>query len=144
MSAPAFDAEALRRSYRAMPRDELLVIVSTEAHEYEAEAVEIARAELRERGADDAQLEEAVRDLKARRFDELMAAGRPPEAKLPRWMFWVCLIESSTISLFIIIYLGSKGRGRAFQGALAAISIGWVIKFCLTVAVRLFPASIPF
>lgn len=93
-----FDAEALRQSYSSMLSEELLAIVSTDAHEYEIEAVGIARAELRERGIDDSQIEEKVRDLKVRRYDELMTAARHDEVKCSRWMFWVCLIEGGLFS----------------------------------------------
>jgi len=125
------DADVLRHSYSSMGVDELLAIVSIDASTYQDQALEIARDELRARHIDGPQLEESVHGLKARLYDELKSESAPSRTKLPRWMFWVCLIESAIWSLSILDHLAEAERNPAMKDAIRAIKLGWALKLFL-------------
>ena len=129
--AQFFDAEGMRQSCSSMRVDELLAIVSVDASTYQDEALEIARDELRARHLDGPQLEESVRFLKARFYDQRKSESAPGRTRLPRWMFWVCVMESAVISLLILTHLAETERSRAIRDATQAIGLGWVLKIVL-------------
>jgi hypothetical protein len=128
MDAPYVAPNALGHSYSSATTDELLAIVSFDAHEYEEAALGLAREELITRGIDGERLRDQVRDLKARRFDEMREESLSGGAPLASWMFWVCMIETGAITACIFVYLAVKGRGAAAQRALTAILLGVCIK----------------
>ena len=85
MRIETFDPESLRQTYSAMPSDELLAIVTIDAHQCTDEAVKLARAELHARGFSDSELLERVRGLQARLPD---TAEESRAKKLLLWLFW--------------------------------------------------------
>jgi len=133
MSSPAFDPDVLRATYSRMPIPELIGIVSIDAASYEEDAIELARAELEARGVVESELPELTRDVKAERYDDLVAQTEERKAPLATWMYLVCLIESNAISFWILIYLAFQGRTEALKQALWAIAIGWAFKLLLMV-----------
>lgn len=135
MTTAIFDPVAYQRFCSSKTIEELLEIVAFEAHTYEHEAKEIARTELLSRGIDEVRLPEVVRDLKVRRYDLLTAPPETTAVKLPRWMFWVCLIESGPLSWGILLYLAHTDRPRELVDAFWTIVLGLVIKVVVPMAV---------
>lgn len=131
MSPRSLDAQSLRESYSSMSDDELLTLVSVEAPTYEEEAVEVARTELRRRGLEGERLQVRIHELKSRLYDELTSERSPAKAKLPRWMYLVCLIEGVFVTYLLLGRLAEEGRTRALKQALNAIGLGWIVKWLL-------------
>lgn len=128
-SATGFDVAEARRAYSRMTTDELLFLVASGAEGYEEDVLELVLDELQARGIDRADVPENIRDLKARKYDELIASKEARKAeRLPRWMTYLLFLDPTGVTVWILVYLGVTKRWRALgDGVLVAI-IGWAIK----------------
>lgn len=124
MSLPNIDPNALTAVYKDLDSEELLRILADGAAEYERVALQQARAELVSRGMSSEEIEGAV-------AEGLDARGRAGPPSLPRWMFWICLIESGTFSLWILFFLLYAGRRAEANEGIFACVLGWAWKVLL-------------
>lgn len=132
MSGSEFDGVAHRERYARETTERLVRIAFLEADDYVAEAVALAREELRRRGIDDHDHEEVQAEVEVR-TREVEAGGVPLEF----WLKIVCAVEAGFISIMIGVHYHQQGRRRAARDAWHFIAYGWATRVGLLVLMAL-------
>ncbi|MCB9914760.1 MAG: hypothetical protein H6828_06365 [Planctomycetes bacterium] len=127
MGTLAYDPAQLATRYGVMSDDELLAIVSVDARGYERSALALASAELRRRGLSPEELGGLTLAARSER-DAGLIAERGDPTPLARWMWWFCFLESGTLSLVLLVWLGTKRRTEALNAGIFAVLFGIGVK----------------
>lgn len=136
---PELDVAEARSAYAHMTTDELLFLVASGAKGYEDGVLEVVLDELQTRGVDRPVVDENIRDLKARKYDELIAAkeARATE-RLSRWMSFLLLLDPTGLTVWILVYLAITKRSLAFRQGIVSVGFGWVVKLATVFVVLQF------